>query len=87
MCACAIAKCLLEMLFLNADMNSQPSKTQQLLPGFSFEGGGGIGLNSHPPPPIGRPVPHYKILTPNSKMSAVQAIYQVNLISFSYNSA
>ena len=50
MCACAIAKCLLEMLFLNADMNSQPSKTQQLLPGFSFEGGGGIGLNSAPPP-------------------------------------
>ena len=48
MCACAIAKCLLEMLFLNADMNSQPSKTQQLLPGFSFEGGGGIGHNSHP---------------------------------------
>ena len=62
MCACAIAKCLLEMLFLNADMNSQPSKTQQLLPGFSFEGGGGIGLNSHPRVPKVQNFPESRFL-------------------------
>ena len=67
MCACAIAKCLLEMLFLNADMNSQPSKTQQLLPGFSFEGGGGIGLNSHPPPHFEDQSPTTKITYPQLK--------------------
>ena len=66
MCACAIAKCLLEMLFLNADMNSQPSKTQQLLPGFSFEGGGGIGLNS-PPPHFEDQSPTTKYLPPTQK--------------------